>query len=173
VETTTIPPLEGAGPITPSTVSASDQAPDVDRGNGVVDSYGPAEAVDRVNATAWCVPGDGSNQFLELSFPSEVIVSEIGIVPGYDKIDPESGADRFKENRKIITVRYSFSDAPPYEVTYSQDVPLKALRRLLLSALPSPVTTTYVRIEPVGTTLPSRPDRDYTCISEAVVVGFD
>ena len=171
--TISIPPIEGAGPLTPSTVQASGQAPDVPRSNGVVDSYGPEQAVDGVNATAWCVPGDGSGQYLELSFPTAVIVSEVGIIPGYDKIDPQTGADRFKENRKVITVRYSFSDSPPHEVTTSQDVPLKALRQLITSALPQPVITTFVRIEPIGTTLPSRPDRDYTCISEAVVIGFD
>jgi hypothetical protein len=158
--------------LTPDSVSASGSAPTVTGAGGNINSYEPEQAVDGVNETAWCVPGDGAGQFLQLEFSTPVLVSQIGIVPGYDKIDPVSGVDRFAENRKIVTVRYAFSSGSAVDVSYSQDVTLDQLRQLQVTAIPTPESTTFVRIEPVATTLPERQDRDYTCISEALVTGM-
>ena len=60
----------------------------------------------------WRVAGDGTEQWLELDFASEVSVQSIGIIPGYDKIDPSDNADRFAQNR--AHVRRVLSSARTY-----------------------------------------------------------
>ena len=72
--------------------------------------YAPANTYDGDLSTAWRCDGDGVGQTLTLSLPERVRIGEVGLVPGYAKTDPRSGADRYAENNRITRVRWTFSD---------------------------------------------------------------
>lgn len=162
-------PGDTAGPVEIVAVRSSAEAPSVERSGGQFDTYGAELAADGDPSTAWCVEGDGVGEFLEVAFGFPTAVTEVGIVPGYDKIDPETGDDRFYENRRILEAFFGFDEGQVLHHAWDDD---ERVRELQLLELPEPITTEYVRIEPAVTTEPSRPDRDYTCISEVVVLGI-
>ncbi|HJZ48272.1 MAG TPA: protein kinase [Roseiflexaceae bacterium] len=160
------PPREIA-PLTPESVSASAHStPNVDsQGNTV--TYDPANAVDGKNDTTWRVDHDGLEQWLQLDFASEVEVKKIGIIPGYDKIDPFDGTDRFAQNRVVKQVRLEFSDGTSQEASFERQ------RDMQFVELPEAIRTRFVRIVITDTyPPPPAPDgRDFTPISEVVVEG--
>jgi hypothetical protein len=73
-------------------------------------SYEPAKAFDSDISTAWRCDGSGQGQRFTVRLPSEVVVAEVGLVPGYAKTDPASGVDRYAENNRITKVRWRFDD---------------------------------------------------------------
>jgi len=153
--------------LVPSFADASGVAPPVDRGGGVQDTYAAANAVDADDATAWCVEGDGVGQFLVLGFTGTVEVTQVALIPGYDKIDPATGEDRFAENRKIESVRFHFDDGSTVDRTFDPPTP-----DLAPTELGEPIPTRAIAIEVVRTSAPSAPNRDFTCISTVMVRGF-
>jgi hypothetical protein len=160
---------DGQGePVAISLVSAtaSGAAPPVDRGGGVFDTYDAPNAIDADDATAWCVPGDGGGHFLAVDLGGPFEVTSVSIIPGYAKVDPQTGDDRFSENRRILRARIAFDQLPAAERTFDPPKP-----RLMRTSIEPPVQTTAVVIEPLDTTPPSQPNRDYTCISNVVVFG--
>ena len=60
--------------------------------------------------TAWRCNGDGVGQKMQLNLSDTVRIGELGIVPGYAKTDPRSGADRYAQNNRLTKVRWSFPD---------------------------------------------------------------
>jgi hypothetical protein len=72
--------------------------------------YEPANTYDGDLSTAWRCNGDGVGQTLTLSLAEGVRIGEVGLVPGYAKTDPRSGADRYAENNRITRVRWTFAD---------------------------------------------------------------
>ena len=58
-------------------------------------TYEPEKAMDGQEDTAWRVPGDSKQQWIQLDHTSPVEVHTVGIIVGHDKIDPGSGTDRF------------------------------------------------------------------------------
>jgi hypothetical protein len=154
-------------PLTPSNVSASStsQAGIDAQGNTV--AYDPARAVDGKNDTAWRVDGDGAGQWLQLDFSAPVMVKKIGIIPGYDKVDPADGTDRFAQNRVVKRVRLEFSDGTSQEASFEQQ------RAMQFVELPQSVRTNSVRvvIEETYPPPPAPAGRDFTPLSEVVVEG--
>jgi hypothetical protein len=115
--------------------------------------------------TAWRVPGDGVNQSLMLEFATPVRVREIGLVPGYAKIDPFDQIDRFAQNRRIVRVRFEFSAGESVEARFAD-------RAESQTTMVNDILTTYVRVVILETTAPGVKDgRDFTPISEIVVMG--
>ncbi len=164
--TPTISPSPTVGtPVAVSRAAASGSAPNTTGAGGEPISYGPEQAIDGRNDTAWCVPGPGIGEFITVKFNQPVTVTRVEILPGYDKIDSYTGQDRFEENRKITDVTYSLRGAV-YGDHFSGN-----LRRLNPLNLPEATATKFIKIEPQATTEPSRPSGDYTCISEIAVEG--
>jgi hypothetical protein len=152
----------------PSGVSASSVAdPGVDaKGNQI--TYDPQNALDGRPDTTWRVAGDGAGQWLQLDFAAEVSVSSIGLIPGYDKIDPTDGTDRFAQNRVVKLVRFEFADGSTTRASFKQ------IRDMQFVALPQPVRTRSIRIVIEETYPPPPADqggRDFTPISEVQVQG--
>jgi hypothetical protein len=96
-----------------------------------------------------------------ITFARPVHLRGIGLIPGYAKVDPETGADRFAENRRIRAVRYVFDDGTWVRQTFA-DQPLLQTRTV-------DVTTGSVTIVIVKTT--GHGGRDYTAISEIRAFG--
>lgn len=102
-------PEPGNGPVAASlagvVASATCVAPDSQDSAGNRTTYPASSAIDGDLTTAWRCDGDGSNESLRLSFPHPVELSAVGVVPGLAKTDPQSGVDRYAQNRRISAVR--------------------------------------------------------------------
>jgi hypothetical protein len=88
-------------------------------------------------------------------------VVRIGLIPGYAKTDPESGVNRFEQNRILREVRYVVRGQEPTTQTF-RPAPVPQFVRL-------GVTTSRITIEIVATSEPG--GLDYTAISEVYVYG--
>ncbi|PDW02304.1 serine/threonine protein kinase [Candidatus Viridilinea mediisalina] len=151
----------------PVFITASDYAPSGVDAAGNITSFEPQNAVDGQTDTAWRVAGDGIDEYLLLEFDPPIKVHEVQIIPGYAKIDPYDGTDRFYQNRRvrygwiILTeddwFPFEFEDAPTYQAV----------------VIPEPIVTDFVVIL-IDETYPhpSGPaGRDFTPISEVAVWG--
>ena len=157
---TTVP--GAAGPLEPSAVEASATAPPGTDARGAVVSYAATNLIDGDPTTAWRVPGSGQGVVLTLRFAKPVVVTRIGLIPGYAKVDPADGTNRFFQNRRVHRVRYgavgvsreaSFVDQPDLQTVDVQSKP-----------------STEVTVEILESTAPG--DRDFTAISEIEVSGL-
>jgi Zn-dependent protease with chaperone function len=157
--TTPEPPTELAST---AAASASSTAPDSvdDAGNPV--SYDATNVMDDNMSTAWRVEGDGRGVTVTLDLPAMVHLTKVGLVPGYAKLDPTTGKDRFPENRRIREALWRFSDGTVLQQRF-QDQP--TMQRGTVDVIAS-----WITIEIVST-VPGDPDHDYTAISEISLVG--
>jgi hypothetical protein len=135
------PPSPAAEDVEPPTLEASAQAPPHQDAAGTFFSYEPANTIDGVPDTAWRVPGNGSGEWIKLDYGREVTVSKVGIIPGHDKVDPESGVDRFFQLYVVRRASIEFSDGTVKEKLFDRDRDLQWLQ------LDSPEVTTMVRID--------------------------
>ena len=163
---------DGAPPITPKPrpelirdgvqVIASSTAPSSTDAAGHPVTYMPANVIDGEVGTAWRTPGDGHGETLTLIFDNPIDLVRIGLIPGYAKTDPESGVNRFTQNRVIRSVTY--------------EIPGVADTRKTFRAAPAPqfvrlhATTSRVTVRIRETSEPG--SADFTAISEIYVYGF-
>jgi hypothetical protein len=155
-------------PLRASQVRASGSADPGKDAQGNPITYDPQNAVDRRNDTAWRVTGDGAGEWIELEFAGDVTVQSIGIIPGYDKIDPADNTDRFAQNRVVKVARFEFSDGSAVRARFERKRDMQVVR------LARPVRTHSIRIVIEDTYPPPPADeggRDFTPISEVQVQG--
>lgn len=155
----------GDDALRPRSVTATCQAPPgVDAANLPV-TYGPANTLDGFGGTAWRCAGSAVGQQLVFDFGRPVTLSSVGLVPGYDKIDPVDGTDRFGENRTVTGVTWRFDGGDDHR----QEIPAPT-RALAESPLRTPVTTTRVVLE-IARTGNDGAIRDFTTISDIAFTG--
>lgn len=147
---------EGVGVTASNTAQSSTDA----SGNAV--TYVPAKVVDGDVQTAWRTPGDGRGEWVTLIFENPIDVVRIGLIPGYAKTDPETGANRFLQDRIITSVRYLIPGLPRTTQTFR---PVPEPQFVSLHA-----TTSLITVKILGTTEPG--GLDYTAISEIYVYGY-
>lgn len=155
--TTTAPP----GPLPFASASAPTTAADGVDACQATTSYSASRLIDGAPDTAWRMDGDGSGQTLTLTLSGEHRVREVGLVPGYNKVDPCDGADRFVQNRRPTSVTWLFDDGTQATQTLSD---VRQLQTVSVDA-----TTTTVRLRLDGVT--GSPERDFTAISEVTARG--
>jgi len=112
--------------------------------------------------TAWRTPGDGHGQSVSLIFDQPIDVVRIGLIPGYAKTDPQTGANRFLQDRIIRAVAYQIPGLPNTRQTFE---PLPVPQFVELRA-----TTSRITVKILATTKPA--GLDYTAISEIYVYGY-
>ncbi len=144
-----------------SPVASATAADGVDLSGNPV-SYSAANLADGVNSTAWRVDGDGVGQTITLQLAQPVYVTEVGLIPGYDKVDPVDGTDRFYENRRVRAVRWTFDGGVSVDQAFADTRDLQVTQV-------SPTLTRTVRVTILETTSPG--GRDFTPISELAVRG--
>lgn len=156
--------------VRPLLASASCQSePSVDDAGDTV-AYGPMNAVDGDASTAWRCAGDASGESLSLLLSSDapIDVTELGLIPGYAKVDAVSGVDRFRQNRSITKVEWDLvgKDGSVLE-SVDQDIAAPSARMVWLR-LPAPVSAHLVRLTILETAPGSDRDnaRDFTPVSE-------
>lgn len=130
---------------------------------GAETNYGAANLIDGRLHTAWRTPGDGVGQWVEIDLGAARQVSMVGLVPGYAKLDPCDGVDRFTQNRRLLTVRWTVGGQ---SIIQRLDPDRPELQWLVLDQA---VISRGVRMEILSTTEPGA--RDFTAISDLAVVG--
>lgn len=150
-------------PILPVKVSASAHAPPGFDSQGNRTTFEPQNAVDGQDITAWRVPGPGVGDFILLEFAAPILVSSIGLIPGYAKTNSYDGTDRFSQNRRVRQVVIEFSNGAIARATFDDK------REMQYKTLSVPIETTFIRITIAETT--DHGGRDFAAISEIVVIG--
>jgi hypothetical protein len=154
-------PQVASGPLAPDRLSASSSAPAGVDASGQPVTYEAGNLIDGKDETAWRVPGGGVGVTLRAEWDAPVILTSIGLLPGYAKVDPDDGSNRFWQNRRVLAVRYHFDDGTVVDARFAESPTLQptAVR----------VTTRRVTVE-IAQTTPAQ-DRDYTAISELTFEG--
>jgi hypothetical protein len=154
------------GPLQPVSVRATCQAdPGVDSAGNTI-TYEPDLTLDAVPATAWRCPGWAVGHQLVYDFGGPVTLASVGLVPGYAKVDPLDGTDRFAENRTVTAVTWRFDDGSTHRQTISSPGP-----SLVTVDLPRGVTTSEVVLEIAGTGNDGA-IRDFTAVSDVRFAGY-
>lgn len=166
-------PARSATDVQPDSVTATGTSAPAPDASGNTISYDPEKAVDGQTDTAWNVDGSGVGESITLDYDEPVTVSRIGIVPGYDKVDPSSGTYRFYQLYVIERAEIEFSDGSTVEANFDRDpsmqfteVPETETDSIKITILESysPSTTS-----PKGETYPYTLDK--AAISEIQVEG--
>ena len=130
-------------------------------------SYEPDKAIDGNISTAWRISGDGIAEWIYLDYGHNVELYEIGIIPGYAKIDPHDGTDRFSQNYVIKKIRLEFSTGASKIFTFSYN---REMQYIDVEG----IETTFIRIVILETYSPRAENYwSYTPISEIVTVGWE
>lgn len=139
-----------------------------DDGNDVAGgrvSYGAENVLDGDPATTWRVGGDGTGESLEFTFDEPVVITSVGMINGYAKVDRRSDGtpvDWYAQNRVVLEARWTFSDGSVVD----QDLTRTAqMQRLEIPAR----ETTSVTLRIVDVSEPG--GRDNTPISEVELAG--
>jgi serine/threonine-protein kinase len=143
-------------------VTASRTAPSSTDAAGNPVTYVPTNVIDGNVQTAWRTPGNGHGQSVTLIFDNPINVVRIGLIPGYAKTDPQTGANRFLQDRIINAVAYEIPGFPDTTQTFR---PLPVPQFVRLSA-----TTSRITVKILSTTASG--GLDYTAISEIYVFGY-
>ncbi len=93
-----------------SGVRADCTAPPATDDAGARVSYGAANVLDGKSSTAWRCNGTGVGHSLTFTFPAGSTIGSVGVINGYAKTDPKSGAKRYSEYRRITRVTWTFDD---------------------------------------------------------------
>lgn len=157
--TTTVP--SPPKPLIPVSAEATSVAEAAQNGCGQSTSYEPSQLLDSDPNTAWRAVGDGRNVKITLTLSEARRITEVGLIPGYDKTDQCTGIDRFVQMRRIKKVRWSFDDGTTVEQTFtdersSQSIPVQAI-------------STHIKLEILATT--TAKELDYTAISDIRISG--
>ncbi|MGD9959648.1 NADase-type glycan-binding domain-containing protein [Nocardioides sp.] len=136
------------------------------RGNRV--RYDAANMLDQIASTAWRMPGDGTGRTLTFTLPSESVLTRVGLINGYAKLDRAPRGrpiNWYERNRRITAVRWLFDDGS------TVDQQLEDTRRMQTLKI-EPTRTTRVRLRLLEVTAPASSNgRDYTPISEVTLIG--
>jgi hypothetical protein len=148
-------------PVVPTLVQATAQAISGRDGCGQAITYDASFTVDANTATAWRTKGDGSGQRLEFTLPAATRVLQVGLIPGYAKVDACNGADRFLQYRRILSVRWTFDGQNPVEQNLSEKPQMQ------MAGVDAKAT--HVSLEILRVT--EGPQLDWTAISDVTIAG--
>jgi hypothetical protein len=150
--------------LTPTQVKVGCQAPQTTDGAGSPVYYVPEHMVDGKMNTAWRCNGDGVGQVVTFEFPPGTTIVEVGLVNGYAKVDPASGAKRYGEYRRITKVTWTFANGTSFQQSLKDGI--KTVQRLSIPSQPAEHTTLTIEAstEPGSTAR----GRDAVVISEVV-----
>lgn len=149
-------------PLAPFAAFAFSEAPPSRDGSGNTVYYNADNMIDGQLDTAWRVPGNGVGEMVFVFFDQAVLLSEVWIVPGYAKIDPYTGENRFRQNRRVRSVELTFSGKRSIQARLADRPEYQPIRF-------QPVVTSFVGVEILETT--PHGGRDFTPISEIATIG--
>lgn len=162
--TTTTPPpttVPSAVPLAITDVSVPDTSPDGIDACSQPTSYDAANLTDGLTDSAWRMPGDATGGWITFHLDGDHRVLGLAVLPGYAKVDPCDGADRWSENRRPVAVTWQFDDGTQVAQALEDSA---TVQEIVVDA-----TTTTISLRIDGVT--AAPPRDFTAISEVVVYG--
>lgn len=115
--------------------SASCRAPDGQDAGGKKVRYVADNMLDRKPATAWRCNGSGRGVTLLIRLGGRTEVASVGLVPGYAKTDPVDKADRYRQNRRISRVRWTFSNGAWIEQRFNTSPTNRSLQTMRIPAV--------------------------------------
>jgi hypothetical protein len=114
---------------------------------GQVDTFDTAFLQDGDFSTAWRVKGAGVGQKLQLRLSAPTRITQVGLVPGWAKVDGCDGSDLFRQNRTVAKVRWFFdggnyvdqdlSPAPDLQTTAVDIVTRNVILQILATNAPN------------------------------------
>lgn len=153
-------------PRPPASFSASCEAPSSVDDGGDRTTFVAGNAFDADPDTAWRCDGGGGGE-LRFDFAEPTAVSGLGLIPGYAKIDPSSGVNRFSENHTVTEAVWRLTLADGSTVSLTQEIPNPRPEMSWLK-LSSPQQVTGGTLTITGTGNPGAV-RNYTPVSEVVL----
>jgi len=151
-----------------ATATAPVTAPPNQDLSGDVVRYVASNMLDGVASTAWRMPGDGTGATLTFTLPEESVLTKVGLVNGYAKLDHDRSGrviDWYRRNRKVMKVEWGFDDGS----TVTQELG-RGLKMQTVTV--GPVATTTIRLRIVTVSPPGpRNGRNYTPISDVALIG--
>lgn len=149
---------------TAATFAVPATAPPTTDFDGTLVAYEASQMNDGNLSTTWRMAGDASGQTVTVTLADPAVVSKVGLVNGYSK--QVAGVDWYPNNRRILTVTWTFEDGSTLDQTFAERPGLQMLK------VP-PVETSTVGIRITSVTPPGSGNlgRDYTAISEVSIIG--
>jgi hypothetical protein len=126
---------EQVASLTPTEVKVGCQAPQTTDGAGNPVTYVPEQMFDGRMNTAWRCNGHGVGQVVTFELPAGSTIVEVGLVNGYAKVDPATGAKRYGEYRRITKVTWAFANGTSYQQSLEDEV--TTMQRLRIPPQPS------------------------------------
>ena len=169
-------PDQSSGKPTPTDVSAqaTAHAPETAAPSEDVDgelvSYDASNMLDGVPETAWRTAGDATGMRLTFNLAAPTTLTEIGILNGYAKRSKDAEGrvfDWYRGNRRVEAVVWQLGKTATIRQKLGAD-------RSVQSMTIEPVKTRKVVVRLVQVSAPGagRAGRDYTAISEIVLLGL-
>jgi hypothetical protein len=124
---------------TPTRVKVGCQAPQTTDDAGSPVYYVPEQMVDGRMNTAWRCNGNGIGQVVTFEFPPGTTIVEVGLVNGYAKVDPASGAKRYGEYRRITKATWTFANGTSFQQSLEDGV--KTVQKLSIPSQPADEVT--------------------------------
>lgn len=167
--TTTIPQFTGTPgllAIDPLRVSATCVGSPGEEADGTPVYYDPSNVVDGSRLTAWrCATADVLAGSLTIDFGRPVRLTQISLLPGYDKIDPVSGFDRFFQNHRVRGAEWRFSDGSGVTWSYTDT---RTLQTISVDVVTTSITLRVLSSwPPIGEN-----PRDFIAVSEIELRGI-
>jgi hypothetical protein len=155
-----VPGAHEAVRLMPQSAAASTTAPPVADGGGVV-TFDATKVLDGDASTAWRTVGDGVGETITVALGRPVRLAGIGVIAGYASTDNTTWVDRFGQNGRVASARFTLDDGRFTDVTF---VDLPQLQTFELTG-----DTTALQMTILSSTPGSSP---YTALSEVELYGW-
>lgn len=120
--------------------------------------YDPQNVLDGDSSSAWRVAGSGVGTALSFRLAGPAHVTQLGLIPGFTKIDPCDGVNRFPQNRRVTSVTWSLGGQ-----TYTQSL----MDSPTMQTIPVDAVASEVTLRITGDT--GEAMRDFTAITEVTI----
>lgn len=161
------PPPTGTRAPASASASATCVSPNSQDASGATVGYGAGNAIDGLTDTAWRCDGDGVGAQLRIDLGRTLQVTRVGLLPGYAKLDPVDGTDRFRQNRRVTSVRYTFDNGSA--VTQNLDPDDPSIQSTAVPAVGTRTVTVTILASVAGADANGRPAVDKVAVSEVAI----
>ncbi len=150
--------------VLPTGASATCQGADSSEANGTPIVFSPSNVLDHNPGTAWRCPAPATGETLTVTLSGPTLLTSVGMIGGYAKVDPLTGIDRFNQNQRASQVIWRFSDGTSVtqDLADSRDMQTISVN----------VTTEWVTVEILSTYPASGPDpKNNVVVAEVQLLG--
>ncbi|HWS31155.1 MAG TPA: hypothetical protein VN408_00275 [Actinoplanes sp.] len=145
-----------------ASVTATSTADSAQDAGGSTVTFDADNVADNDPETAWRTPGTGIGESLTFTFSRPVHLTSVGVIPGYAKLDPTSGVNRFTENRRVEQARFDFGGGIVNDYSFSDSTESQTYT---IEMITDSVTVTILDST-------DKTKRNYTALSEIAFYGW-